>query len=105
MEKVMINEYHDYGGNLYNTLPEETPASDVRAYKCIKCGTINLPTLGYSIPAEDRKLATKLIDIMDGKDVAPDVLMPRARPAPGYAIQTQDDSRDPATAGYLVPKR
>ena len=104
MEKVMINEYHDYGGNLYNTLPEQVPASDVRAYKCVKCGTINLPTLGYNIPIEDRKLASKLLDVFDGKEVQEEFKGPKMRPAPGYAVAVPNEQEDPASRGYLVPK-
>jgi hypothetical protein len=104
MEKILINEYHDYGGNMYNTLPEVNPATDIRAYKCIKCGTITLPTLSYNIPELDRKTAQLLYDIMDGKEIKPDYKMPQSRrPVPGYAIKVDEaQNNDPENHGKLI---
>lgn len=84
-KKVEINTYEDYGGNLYSLLPEGSPASDIRAYECLKCKAINLPTLDFSSPESERKLAKAIIDLSDGKDVKFEPKkMRQPGPTPGY---------------------
>ena len=106
MEKVSINEFHDYGGSLYNFLPEVVPATDVKAYKCAKCATINLATLDWGTPDVDRKIAALLMDIADGKDVKPDPKIARSRgPASGYVTSVNPEhSSDPSLQGTFVRK-
>lgn len=102
--KVNVNEFHDYGGSLYNMLPEVVPATDVKAYQCVKCGSITLPTLDWSTPDADRKLAKQILDIADGKDVKPETKMNRStRPVPGYMTPVNDQRQsDPSQQGTFV---
>jgi len=106
-EKVLINEFYDYEGNIYGNLPEQNPASDVRAYRCVKCQSLNMPPLGYQTPAADNQLAAKLIKLSDGGDVelTPQIARSR-RIAEGFLGESniQDENKkDPNKQGSFVP--
>jgi hypothetical protein len=107
-EKVLINEFYDYEGNLYSNLAEHNPATDVKAYRCVKCQSLNMPPLSYSTPDADRKLAAKLTSLSDGGEVEPDNQVLRSRRmAEGYvgAVPLDDDTRkDPSKQGTFVQR-
>lgn len=107
-EKVLINEFYDYEGNLYSNLAEHNPATDVKAYRCVKCQSLNMPPLSYSTPDVDRKLAAKLISLSDGGEVEADNQVLRSRRmAEGYLgeVPVQEEHRkNPAMQGTFVQK-
>lgn len=105
-EKAMINEFHDYEGGLYGNLAEINPASDVRAYRCVKCQALNIPNLGYSSPQADRDLAKTLTDLADDGEVQPDKQVLRSRRIAEGAVGTieNDTNTDPALQGTFVRK-
>lgn len=103
-EKVTINEFHNHGGSLYNYLTEVKPTEDVKAYKCVKCGAINLPTLDYVVPVQDRELADVILRTNDGEDaqLTPQILRSR-RPTPGYTQPVNEAQKnDPSQHGMFV---
>jgi hypothetical protein len=105
-EKVMINEFHDYEGGLYGSLAEINPASDVRGYRCVKCQTLNIPTLGYSSPQPDRELSKTLTDLSDGGEVKPDRQTLRSRRIAEGSVGTveNENNTDPSVQGTFTRK-
>lgn len=103
-KKININEFHDYGGSLYNNLSEVKPMEDVKAYQCVKCGAVNLPTLDYMVSAADRKLAEDILRTSDGEEVAVTPQIQRSRRvAAGYMTKVDEDRRnDPSQHGKFV---
>jgi hypothetical protein len=102
-EKIKINEFHDYSGSLYNSLPEVDIDNDIRGYKCVSCGTINFPTLDYTNTELDRKLLKELMQIADGEKVTRDTPLPKSkRIAPGTARVVEEEAKDPSQAGRFV---
>ena len=100
----MINEFHDYEGGIYGNLAEINPASDVRAYRCVKCQTLNMPTLSYTSPQADRDLSKTLTDLADGGEVKPDQQVLRSRRIAEGTVGTIDNEKntDPALQGKFV---
>ena len=104
-EKVRINEFHDYGGSLYSSLPEVEIDNDVKGYKCIACGTITLPTLDYTNSQLDRDLASNLLLIVEGNESQAKPKLPKSRRvAPGTVRPLSDEERDPSQDGKFVRK-
>ena len=102
--KVNINEFHNYGGSLYNNLSEVKPTEDVKGYQCIKCNCISLPTLDYMVSAADRNLAEIILKINDGEEVNISPQIQRSkRPTPGYTQSLDTEhSKDPSQHGKFM---
>ena len=103
-EKVSINEFHNYGGSLYNNLNEVKPTEDVKAYRCVKCNAINLPTLDYVVAAADRELADVILRTNDGEEVSvtPQVQRSRRIAAGHVGPVDQERKNDPSQHGKFV---
>ena len=100
MIKISVNEFHDYGGSLYNNLPEVVPATDIKAYQCCKCNTITLPTLDWGVPEVDRKIGALILDLNDGKEVLPDAQVLRSRRVNAGYMSRVDESQTPDPSSH-----
>jgi len=71
-EKVSINQFHDLPCHLYTGLREMEVDSDIKLYRCIRCGTLMLPPIDYHVTVEeDRKLYITLQSLINGEEVQP----------------------------------
>ena len=102
-EKVKINEFHDYGGSLYGSLPEVDIDNDIKAYRCIACKQIAFPTLDYTNSQTDRDLLSDLTRMVNGEKVEQKPNLPKSRRvAPGTMRALDEEERDPSQAGRIM---
>ena len=104
-KKVIVNEFHNYSGNIYGSLPEVDIDSNLVLYECInnQCRKILTPTLSYNSPQPDRDLTAKVEKIIEGdtsviKDTAPKGRAPR----PGEVTRQELTRSDPSQLGKFV---
>ena len=104
-KKVIVNEFHNYSGHMYGTLPEVDVDSNIILYECInnECRKIVMPTLDYNTPQADRDLAKKLDSVVKGDVSVLQETLPRGRrPRPGEVTRQENLPSDPSQHGRFV---
>jgi hypothetical protein len=93
-KKIVVNEFENYNGTMYATLPEKNTDSDYKLYECIACRNIEVPTLSYTNSEDERKEAEKLKRIIEGTYVAEPENPLSRRVAPGTLRKVNADEKE-----------